>query len=155
MGFEVLIFALAGIQHTWPGSNKHTNRILKDLQIQIGNRDHQTVVQSWAQSFPLHATSVWLQLSPSPQRKKEKGGSQTERERESWGRNWKIWMKTKECWKWKIELKDKDGDGAIIQGWRRKKARKEEMFFSLLLTWCQPRLSGLEKHIRDLFALWE
>lgn len=82
MGFEVLIFALAGIQHTWPGSNKHTNRIVGDLRIQISNRDHQTVVQSWAQSLPFHTTALWLQLSPSPQRNKEKGVSQTERE--SW-----------------------------------------------------------------------
>ena len=39
---------------------------------------------------------------------------------------------------------------------KRKKRQKEgtgEIFYSQLLTWCQLRLSGLEKHIRDLFAL--
>lgn len=73
MGFEVLIFALARIQRTWSGSNKHTNRIVGDLQIQISNRDHQTVVQSWAQPLPFRTTALWLQLSPSPQKEGTKG----------------------------------------------------------------------------------
>lgn len=80
MGFEVLVFALACNQHTWPGSNKHTNRILKDLQIQIGNTDHQTVVQSSAQSLPLRTTSLWLLLSLS---KEESEGRTADRKRES------------------------------------------------------------------------
>lgn len=87
MGFEVLIFALARIQRTWSGSNKHTNRIVGDLQIQISNRDHQTVVQSWAQPLPFRTTALWLQLSPSPQKEGTKGREQENRQRESDGRN--------------------------------------------------------------------
>lgn len=151
MGFEVLIFALAGIQRTWPGSNKHTNRIVQDLQIQISNRDHQTVVQSWAQSLPFHTTTVWLQLSPSPQRNKEKGVSQTERESWKAGTGWCEWrQKDTENERSNRETK------TVVPGWRRKKRRKEEIFAPpVLLTRCQSWLSGLEKHIRDLFALRE
>lgn len=36
---------------------------------------------------------------------------------------------------------------------KEQKEGEEEIFLPTLLTWCQPRLSGLEKHIRDLFAL--
>ena len=43
------------------------------------------------------------------------------------------------------------GDGEERE--KREKDGGEEIFLSLLLTWCQPRPSGLEKHIRDLFAL--
>lgn len=95
MGFEVLIFALARIQRTWSGSNKHTNRIVADLQIQISNRDHQTVVQSWAQPLSFRTTALWLQLSPLPQKDGRKGrehhGQKEKRARErvrgSGGRN--------------------------------------------------------------------
>lgn len=56
-------------------------------------------------------------------------GAQTERE--SWGRNWEIWMKTKECWKWKIFMKDKEREAARMQGWRRKKRKERKKYFFL------------------------
>lgn len=121
MGFEVLIFALAQTQRTWSGSNKHTNRIVADLQIQISNRDHQTVVQSWAQPLPFRTTALWLQLSPSPQKdgtkgrehrgRKEKRARERARERGSDSRNrttleqMKIQRKTVENQRFDFETK--------------------------------------------------
>lgn len=131
MGFEVLIWALARIQHTWPGSNKHTNRILKDLLIQIGNRDHQTVVQSWSSvtSFK-NTTSLWLRLSPSAQRKKEKREDRGRREDRKKKKKGELREELDDLNEDKRTLKMKDLNerqrtvSERIPGWRRKKKKR-------------------------------
>lgn len=151
MGFEVLIFALAQTQRTWSGSNKHTNRIVADLQIQISNRDHQTVVQSWAQPLPFRTTALWLQLSPSPQKdgtkRREHRGRKEKRARERARERQRVRQQEpddsganedtkKDSGKSKVRLWDKGGGGgevfnADVKEERGGGSKQEAIFFPL------------------------